>query len=75
MKNRLSDLNDHLFMQMERLGDEDMKPEELAQEIARAKSMTGVANQVINNARLVLDAQTRVNDSFNAQQEIPRLLT
>jgi hypothetical protein len=75
MKNRLSDLNDHLFMQMERLGDEDMNPEELAQEIARAKSMTGVANQVINNARLVLDAQTRVNDSFNAQQEIPRLLT
>jgi hypothetical protein len=62
-------------MQMERLGDEDMNPEELAQEIARAKSMTGVANQVINNARLVLDAQTRVNDSFNAQQEIPRLLT
>jgi hypothetical protein len=57
LKNSLSDLNNHLFAQMERLSDEALKGEELQEEINRAKAVTGVSSQIISNARLVLDAQ------------------
>lgn len=57
MKNKLKDLNDHLFAQLERLGNESLKGEELDREIKRAQSMGGVANQVIQLGRLALDAE------------------
>jgi len=57
MKNKLLDLNDHLFMELERLGDEDLKGEDLKVEITRARAMSNVARQVVDGARLALDAQ------------------
>lgn len=63
MKNKLTDLNDHLFAQLERLGDEDLKGEELATEISRAKAMADVGKQVIDNARLALDAFRAARDA------------
>jgi len=59
-KNRLSDLNDHLFAQMERLSDESLKGDALREEVGRAKVISSVATQIIANARLVLDAQETV---------------
>ena len=56
-KNKLSDLNDHLFMTLERLGEEDLSNEELEKEIERSKAISTVAGKIIDNARLVLDAQ------------------
>lgn len=38
-KNKLSDLNDHLFMTLERLGEEDLSNEELEKEIERSKAI------------------------------------
>lgn len=64
MKNKLTDLNDHLFAQLERLGDESLKGEELSQEINRSKAVAGVANQVISNASLVLEAQKALGDGL-----------
>ena len=46
MKNKLSDLNDHLFAQIERLNQEDLTPEQIATESARAKSMVQVSEQI-----------------------------
>jgi hypothetical protein len=57
MKNTLTDLNNHLFAQMERLSDEDKKGDDLREEIDRAKSVTALAQAMISNGRLVLDAQ------------------
>ncbi len=60
MRNTLEDLNNHLFMQLERLGDEDVKGEELQEEITRARAVSDIAAQIISNGSLVLKAKTFV---------------
>lgn len=56
MKNKLSDLNDHLFMQLERLGDEELTPEQIEVEAKRAEAIVEVADRIVGNAALQLKA-------------------
>lgn len=56
MKNRLSDLNNHLFAQLERLSDEDLTPEQIAHEAKRGEAMVAISDQIIRNASLQLQA-------------------
>lgn len=58
MKNKLSDLNNHLFEQLERLNDESLTGDKLGEEIIRSKAVTDVAQQIIANGNLVLKAET-----------------
>ena len=64
MKNKLTDLNNHLFAQLERLNDEDLKGDKLKEEIDRARSVTAVANQIINGGNLILNAQRALKSKF-----------
>lgn len=64
MKNKLVNLNNHLFAQLERLSDEDLKGKELLEEIQRSQAVTGVAKQIINNGTLVLHAHKAVSDGL-----------
>jgi len=64
MKNKLIDLNNHLFAQLEKLSDDDLKAEQLQEELSRAKAVTGVAAQIINNAKLALDAHKSINEGL-----------
>lgn len=76
MKNTLGDLNNHLFAQLERLSDEDLKGEQLSEEIERAKAVTTVANQIISNGSLVLQAQRFYDnpDRLDLDAEKPKML-
>lgn len=75
MKNTLGDLNNHLFAQLERLGDEDLKGENLKEEIDRAKAVTTVATQIIANGSLVLEAKKlAAGDKLNSDAVLPKML-
>lgn len=56
MKNKLSDLNDHLFMQLERLGDEELTAEQIETEAKRGEAIVAVAEQIVKNADLQFKA-------------------
>ncbi len=64
MKNKLIDLNNHMFAQMERLCDEDLSGKELNKELARSKAVSNLAAQIINNAKVALDAHKAINDGL-----------
>ena len=66
MKNKLIDLNNHLFAQMERLSDEETVGDKLTEEIERSKAVGGIARSIIDNARLALDAQKALGDTVRA---------
>lgn len=73
-KNRLSDLQDHLFSQLERLNDDDLKGEDLQQEIDRSKAISGIAKDVTANAKLVLDAQKAAWEWNKTPGDVPKML-
>jgi hypothetical protein len=58
VKNKLADLNDHLFAQLERLSDESLTAEQIAQEVSRTDAIVDVAEQIVRNADLQLKAVT-----------------
>lgn len=55
-RNRLTDLNDHLFAQMERLANEDLTADEIDKEVKRAGAIVNVADQITANSDLMLRA-------------------
>lgn len=60
-QNKLSDLNNHLFAQLERLGDENIKGEEMDTEIKKAKAISSISSQIIKSASITLQAAKMVS--------------
>ncbi|WP_191863976.1 hypothetical protein, partial [Stenotrophomonas sp. AS012628] len=56
MKNKLTNLNDHLFMQLERLSDEDLTAEQIETEVRRTDAIVAVSDQIVRNADMHLKA-------------------
>lgn len=71
-KNKISDLNDHLFAQLERLSDESVKGDALIEEVRRARSITEVAQQVIASGDLLLKARIAADNSLTGTKVLPQ---
>lgn len=74
MKNKLSDLNNHLFAQLERLGDEDLKGDDLKEEIERSRAIEKIGHIIVENAELGLKAMRFASDSMNQNDTLPPML-
>tara|TARA_R110002072_G_scaffold202649_2_gene360648 strand:+ start:123 stop:362 length:240 start_codon:yes stop_codon:yes gene_type:complete len=70
-KNTLTDLNNHLFAQMERLSDENLKGEDLKEEIKRAAAVNHVAKSIIDNAKTALEGAEFAYSKLPANQKPP----
>lgn len=56
MKNKLPDLNNHLFAQLERLSEENLSAEQIEAEVKRASAIVGLSDQIVGGLKLQLDA-------------------
>ena len=55
-KNKMSDLKDHLFAALERLGDENLTADQIATEAKRAEAIVGIADQITEAAKMQISA-------------------
>jgi hypothetical protein len=74
LRNTLGDLNNHLFEQLERLNDIELKGEALQEEINRARAVNDVAARIIANGSLVLQAKKLSDDRNSIDTIIPKML-
>lgn len=73
MKNSLTDLQNVLFDQLDRLADA-MKDDEVAFEINRSKAMTSVSKEIIDSKRLMLEITKYADDCNMPKKEMPENL-
>jgi len=70
-KNKLADLTNHLFLQLERLADDDMSTDQLEMEAKRAEAIVKLSDQIIGTADLQLRAAKLYAD--NGDSILPML--
>jgi len=76
MRNKLTDLNNHLFEELERLNDEELTGEALNDEIKRASSISVISNQIVEIAKVELGACKYLFDSggLTERNNLPPML-
>ena len=67
-------MNNHLFAQLERLSDEDLKGEELQEELNRSKAVSDVAKNIVSNGNLILQAHKFKDERMDANNHLPEML-
>jgi len=70
-RNTLSDLNNHLFAQLERLSDEDITQEQLSKEVERSRAINGVAKNIIDNAKTALEGALFAYEKLPLNKPVP----
>jgi hypothetical protein len=70
IKNKLIDLNNHLFAQLERLSDEELEGDKLTEEITRSEAVGKISKAIIDNASLALKAEIALQDKIRVLPEM-----
>lgn len=75
MKNNLSDVNNYLFEELERLNDDETLESEdnFKKEIQRAKAVSTICSTIVANANLILNAKKYADDLGISENEVLQL--
>lgn len=74
MKNTLSDLNNILFEQLERLSDDDLTSEQLEAQLKRTDQIVKVSEKIIANGELAFRAIQHKDKYYGAGKQLPPML-
>lgn len=74
MKNKLTDLNDILFAQLERLTDDELSDEQITQELQRTQAVVQIADRIVDTAQLQLDGAKFMADHGGKAKQLPASL-
>lgn len=77
MKNTLTDLNNYLFEQLERLNDESLDGEQLDRELKKTDSIVKVSEKIIQNGELAFKTMQHM-DSYGygtKERKVPPMLS
>lgn len=75
MKNTLGDLNNHLFAQLEKINDDDLRGEALDAEIKRTEAMAKISEQIIKTGELQFKAMQHMDEyGYDRKKAIPEML-
>lgn len=75
MKNNLSDVNNYLFEELERLNDDETLDDEnsFKKEIQRAKAVSSICSTIVANANLILSAKKYADEFGINESEVLQL--
>lgn len=54
-QNKIEDLRNHLFASLERLGEDDLKGEALAEEVTRSKAICSISSEIVETAKVEIE--------------------
>lgn len=74
MKNNLSDLNNHLFAQLEMIASDELDGEKLEKELKRAKAMCDVSTQILKVADVQIKALKTAETCGLLNKDMPALI-
>ncbi len=74
MQNNLSDLNNHLFAQLELLNSGELDDKALERELKKSKALTSLSTQILNIARLQISAIKAADSCGLRNADLPSLI-
>lgn len=75
MKNTLSDLNNYLFEQLERLNDDSLSEEELEREMKKTDAVVKVSEKIIETGELAFRTMQHMDQyGYGSDRIIPAML-
>ena len=72
MRNKVEDLRNHLFAQLEKLMDEDLKPEELEFELKRSVAVVELSATIIESAKVEVQMHSVIMKAGNRGDSVVR---
>ena len=72
-KNKLVDLNNHLFEQLERINDDSLTDEQLEKETKRSNAMAQLGAVIVNNSKLAFAAM-KLKERNGEDEEIKKFI-
>ena len=73
-RNKLTDMHNILMEQLERLNDDDLTDEELQAEIKRSRAMADISAQIVDTARVHIEAALFQADYNRETPVLPKML-